>query len=57
MILVVMNLVRLAQRAPYFWLRSNLSLMKEIVDKIIREINQNVLGDAVRRRLALQLIQ
>jgi len=57
MILVVMNLVRLAQRAPYFWLRLNLSLLRQIVSKISSEINQNVLGQVLKGRLALQLIQ
>lgn len=56
-ILVVMNLVRFAHRAHLFSLRSNLSLLRQIVSKISSETNQNILGDAVKGRLALQLIQ
>jgi hypothetical protein len=38
MILVVMNLVRLAKEAPYFWLHSIFSFMAEIIRKIIGEM-------------------
>ncbi len=35
MILVVMNAVRLAKEAPYFWLRSIFSFLAELIWKII----------------------
>ena len=38
MILVVMNLVRLAKEAPYFWLRSIFRTLSEIIRKIIGEM-------------------
>jgi hypothetical protein len=38
MILVVMNLVRLAKEAPYFWLRSIFRRLSEIIRKIIGEM-------------------
>lgn len=34
MILVVMNLVRLAKEAPYFWLNLIFSILEEIIRKI-----------------------
>ena len=55
MILVVMNLVRLAQEAPYFWLRSVIGRLEEIFLNIIREIRNNqtreILVPAYRLRL------
>ena len=38
MILVVMNGVRLAKEAPYFWLRSIVSFTDELIPKIIEGI-------------------
>ena len=38
MILVVMNLVRLAKEAPYFWLRSIFSFIAKLIRKIIGEM-------------------
>jgi hypothetical protein len=37
MILVVMNLVRMTREAPYFWLCSAVSWMRDMLQKIIRE--------------------
>ncbi len=38
MILVVMNLVRLAKEAPYFWLCSIFSFMAELIRKIVGDM-------------------
>ena len=40
MILVVMNGVRLAKEAPYFWLRSVFSFMAVLIGKIIWKIKK-----------------
>jgi len=41
MILVVMNLVRLAEEAPYFWLRSRMRRLEEVFLNMIRKIREN----------------
>ncbi len=41
MILVVMNMVRLANEAPYFWLRSAVHRLEEIFLNMIRKISVN----------------
>jgi hypothetical protein len=41
MILVVMNLVRLAQEAPYSWLLSEMRRLEKIFQNIICEIRYN----------------
>jgi transposase, IS5 family len=57
MIMVVMNLVRLARKAPYFWLRSELRRWTDILRKLILEIQLNQTVASIFCRYRLRLIQ
>jgi len=57
MILVVMNLVRLAKEAPYFWLLSEMRRLENIFLNIIREIRYNRLSVILIPGSRLRLFQ
>ena len=57
MILVVMNLVRLAQEAPYFWLLSEMRRLEEFFLNIIREIRNNRMREILVPGYSLRLFQ
>jgi hypothetical protein len=57
MILVVMNLVRIPREAPYFWLCSAVSWMRDMLQKIIREKYTERMLVSILFRYQLKLIQ
>jgi hypothetical protein len=57
MILVVMNLVRMAREAPYFWLRSVVRHMCDFLQKIILEKHTDRMIEDMLYGCRMKLIQ